>query len=181
MESAAKHASLGNRGRRAVGLALVASGAVGITGLVSYFAGAPTDWLFMLASGVAGVLGAIFIVPVCGALLALVARPWLRRIGWASVVYGALVVVWAMSVIAGVPWSKDVGDVFLLLGVYAALPLDVAVFILSITTGAALLRTQEEPGGIAVRRFSPRAIVYGSIALVSLALMAFGLMVLWAR
>ena len=116
MGTAAPDTPLGRRGRSAVGLALVASGAVGISALVAYFVGAPIDWLYMLALGVASVPvpGAVFIVPLCGALLALVDRPWRRRAGWASVAYRAFVVAWVMSVIAGVPWSKNASDTFLL-------------------------------------------------------------------
>jgi hypothetical protein len=180
MGTATPDALLHRRGRSAVGLALVASGVVGISLLVVYVVGAPIDVLYMLALGVAiaSVPGALFIVPLCGVLLALIDRPWRRRVGWASLAHGALLVVWVMSVIAGVPWSKNVSDTFLLLGVYAALPLDVAVFALSIVTGVALLRTKDDPDGIAVRRLSSRFIVYGLLGVVGFALVVFGLMVL---
>ncbi|KAF0209545.1 MAG: hypothetical protein Q8S43_02615 [Actinomycetota bacterium] len=183
MGTATPDSLLGRRGRSAVGLALVASGAVGIGLLVVYVVGAPVDVLYMLALGVAiaSVPGAVFIVPICGALLALIDRPWRRRVGWAGLAYGALVVVWVMSVIADVPWSKNVSDTFLLLGVYAALPLAVAVFALSIATGVALLRPKGESAGIEVRRLWSRSIIYGLLAVLGFALVVFGLMVLWAR
>lgn len=186
MESAAQYASLGSRGRRAVGLSLVASGAGGIIFVLTIFAPflaqvVLPDWLSMLASGAGNVPGAVFILPVCGALLTRVDRPWRRRAGWAGITYAAFVAAAMTSGANGVPWSEDAFNALLFLGVYAVLPLDVAVFVLSIFTGVALLRTRDEPDGIAVRRLSPRSIVYGSLAIAGLALVVFALTVYWPR
>ena len=180
MGSAAQHASLGSRGRRAFGLALAASGAAGIALGLAIFAPVPA-WLCTLGSGVGSVPGIPFTVPVCGALLTLVDRPWRRRAGWAGVAYGVFVVVAAASLAIGIPWSKNASDTFLLLGVYAAIPLDFALFVLCITTGIALMRTQEESDGIAVRRLSPRSMVFGSLAIAGLVLVVFALMLSWPR
>lgn|GEM_PF-2869605 len=180
MGSAAQHASLGGRGRRAFGLALVASGAAGIALGLAIFAPVPT-WLYTLGSGGGSVPGIPFMVPVCGALLTLVDRPWRRRAGWAGVAYGVFVVVAAASIAIGIPWSKNASDTFLLLGVYAAIPLDVALFVLCITTGIALMRTQDESGGIAVRRLSPRSMVFGSLSIAGLVLGVFALTLSWPR
>jgi hypothetical protein len=167
VRSAAQHVSPGSRARLAVGLVLIASGAAGVALGLAIFAPVPA-WLYVLGSGVGSVPGIPFMVPVCGALLTLVDRPWRARAGWAGVVYGVLVGVATASMTFGIPWSKDAVDAFLLLGIYAMLPLDIAVFVLSIATGVALLRTKEEPGGIAVRRLSAR-------------LMVFALMLSWPR
>jgi len=118
---------------------------------------------------------------VCGALLTLVDRPWRGRAGWIGVAYGVFVVVATASIAIGIPWSKNASDTFLLLGVYAAIPLDVALFVLSITTGIALMRTQDESDGIAVRRLSSRSMVFGSLAIAGLVLVVFALMLSWPR
>lgn len=145
--------------------------------LVIRFVGAPFEWLYSLALGVplVDVAGAVYIIPLCGVLLLRVDRPWRRRVGWVSCAYGALVIVWVMSMIAGVPWSKNAIDTALLV-VYAGLPLCLAVFTLSITSGAALLRSVDDPDGIAVRGLSSRQMVYGSFAVAGVALAVFGLL-----